>query len=95
MVCGSLLPDHALIKAVEAGRYQVIEGFVSNFAPQFGSGRKPESFTVSGIRFSYSQSDPSISFRWTFGNGGPIQDGMHVRIEYVGARIVRLEECDR
>jgi len=55
------------------------------------SGHAMESFTVSGVPFSYSDYIPKAGFNQTSSHGGPIHEGLPVRIWYVGNEIVKLE----
>ena len=59
-----------------------------------------ESFRVKGIQFSYYAGILSGGFNRTASLGGPIHEGLHVRIWYeatsspfVADRIVKLEVC--
>jgi hypothetical protein len=77
----------AATTALKEGRYSIAEGPVTNFV----SGPKQESFTV-GIRsFSYSDGVVTAGFRHTASSGGPIHEGLYVRVTYVGNLILRLE----
>jgi len=82
--------------ASRPGNCQEVEGLVADFVPEPALGHRSESFSVGGLRFSYSSSDLTVGgFRWSSGAGGPIRGGLPVRICFVrdGARnvIVRLE----
>jgi hypothetical protein len=75
------------------GQTSYVEGTVDNFVPMPYSGHTPglESFTVSGVPFSYSDYIPVAGFNLTSSHGGPIRQGLPVRIWYVGNEIVKLE----
>ncbi|MCP4551118.1 MAG: hypothetical protein GY834_03530 [Bacteroidetes bacterium] len=75
----------------EEEKYSIIEGVVENFDPMPSSGHKMESFTVKGIKFEYSDFIVRPGFRNTTSHGGPIQEGLPVRISYIGNIIVKLE----
>lgn len=64
--------------------YQRVEGTVDNFDPMPYGGHRDEHFTVQGIRFSYSDYDQMYyyGFNNTASHGGPIQQGIPVRISY-------------
>jgi len=70
------------------GRYDVVEGPVTNFVP--GGNHKVESFWVQGLRFVYDSSDIP-GFNETAAKGGPIHEGLYVRITYSDLQILRLE----
>ena len=50
-----------------------------------------ESFAVGGHRFSYSDYVVTSGFHNTASHGGPIHDGLDVRVSYLGNLILRLE----
>lgn len=68
-----------------------LEGVVSNFIPMPYSGHADECFTVGGRTFTYSDFGVTAGFNNTKSHGGPIDQGIHVRIWHVGNRIARLE----
>ena len=69
----------------------MIEGVVTDFQPMPSSGHGQESFTVSGVHFTYSDFVVTSGFHRTNYRGGPVRDGLHVRIHYRGQDIARLE----
>ncbi len=73
------------------GNFNVVEGRVTNFDPMPKSGQKMESFTVNGIRFEYSDFVVSPGFKNATSLGGPIKEGLPVRISYIGNTILKLE----
>jgi energy-coupling factor transporter transmembrane protein EcfT len=73
------------------GEYATVEGAVSNFHPMPYSGHENETFSVNGVRFSYSDYVVSPCFNNTASHGGPIREGLRVRIAYSGDCILRLE----
>jgi hypothetical protein len=77
----------AATTALKEGRYSIAEGPVANFV----SGPKQESFTVGNRSFSYSDDIVTTGFRHTASHGGPIHEGLYVRVMYVGNLILRLE----
>lgn len=73
-------------KLYEAEQYNVIEGIVEDFHPMPYSGHREESFTVNGVKFSYSDFDVSYyGFNNTESHGGPISPGRRVRLSYVAS----------
>jgi len=77
--------------AYTRGEYSVVEGTVTNFHPMPYSGHELETFSVNGIRFSYSDYVLIPCFNNTASHGGPIRDGLHVRLAYSGDCILKLE----
>jgi hypothetical protein len=67
---------------LQNGKYTIIEGEVENFVPMPYEGHSRESFTVKGVRFSYSDFDNTPGFNNTSSHGGPIKGGLYVRIYY-------------
>jgi hypothetical protein len=77
-----------LLDAYNRRAYQVIDGQLSAFSPSKG-GHGPESFYVSGRRFSYWPASNSAGFRESGLN--ILQNGHRVRIFTVGGDIIRFE----
>lgn len=78
-----------------SGNYKVVEGRVDNFIPQPYTHNRGEnmfeSFTVSGVPFSYSYDNVTSAFSTTCSHGGPICGGEYVRVTYTGNDILKLE----
>lgn len=82
---------HEHIAALSNGQYAVIEGRVENLRPP-GSGRDPkESFSISGHRFEYSSYRTTTCFNLTTPRGGPIREGMMIRVKFIDECILRIE----
>ena len=82
----------ALLDAVHTRGVQVVEGRVSDFRPMPWAGHAMERFCIEGHCFEYSDFDKSSGgFNNTSSHGGPIRDGLPVRVSYVGGTIVKLE----
>ncbi len=80
----------ALKKLEERGQFKTIEGTVQNFRPMPAAGHSLESFDVRGIRFGYSDFVLKPGFKNTAAYGGPIREGLPVRIAYSDGTILRL-----
>jgi hypothetical protein len=88
--------DYAILRdAYHRGHYREVSGEVENFVDG-GPGIQPgtERFSVGGISFSYSKYIVVPGFRTTRASGGPLRQGLLVRIRYMDTAIVRLETCD-
>jgi hypothetical protein len=81
----------SLTHAVEDRKFQIVEGRVSNFRPMPYAGHAMESFCVEGYCFEYSDYVVNGGFNNTSSHGGPIRDGVLVRISFVGNKIIKLE----
>jgi len=75
--------------------YSIAEGTVANFHPMPYSGHQNETFSVNGVEFSYSDYVLVPCFNNTASHGGPIRDGLRVRIAYSGNCILKLEVAAR
>jgi hypothetical protein len=71
--------------------YEIIEGVVENFQPMPYAGHRDECFTVRATRFCYSVYRITPGFNQTASHGGPIREGLPVRITHHNGRILRLE----
>lgn len=74
----------------------VVEGPVENFVPMPYTGHAQESFTVTGVKFAYSDYIVTDGFNQTASHGGPIRADSHVRICYdpTTHEILKLEIKD-
>ncbi|TNE64479.1 MAG: hypothetical protein EP335_07130 [Alphaproteobacteria bacterium] len=85
------------VEDLSTGNYKVVEGIVENFQPMQDRIGSYESFTVAGVPFRYTEfpDDDTFSSATGFRNasiyGGPMADGIHVRIAYIDNVILRLE----
>jgi|SRR5215471_10583665 len=77
------------------GDYSIAEGTVANFHPMPYSGHQNETFSVNGVEFSYSDYVLVPCFNNTTSHGGPMRDGLRVRIAYSGNCILKLEVASR
>jgi hypothetical protein len=78
-------------RAISSGDYQTIEGRVSNFIPAPFEGHGDESCEGNGVRFAYSDYVIISGFHQTASHGGPIREGLPVRIAYRDGEIIKLE----
>lgn len=85
------LEYRACINAYRNGTYAVVEGTVVDFRPMPYEGHQDECFRVSGINFCYSDYAIQPGFNKTASHGGPIREGLSVRIAYYDGQILKLE----
>ena len=64
------------------GPYQTVEGAVEKYTVGRGEKYSWERYQVSGIEFGYIDGGLPNCFHKTAANGGPIREGLRVRIEY-------------
>lgn len=64
----------------------IAEGVVENFHPMPKEGHSNETFTVNGTLFAYSDYTVTPAFNKTASHGGPIKQGLYVRIHYTDSR---------
>lgn len=82
-------------RALADPRTYVSEGRVEHFTPEAWGGHSgDESFYVDGARFSYSQFVVTGAFHQTASHGGPIREGLPVRVTHLAERILKLEVGD-
>jgi hypothetical protein len=79
------------VRKLERGEVAVVQGVVTDFRPQPHGEHKSEQFTVGGKTFHYSEYHMGPGFRVPHERGGPIADGISVRIHFSGEDILRLE----
>ena len=76
---------------LKGGHFQVTEGPVTDFVPMPYEGHRLEGFTLRGHRFTYSDYVLTPGFHNTASHGGPIREGLNVRVTFVNNVILRLE----
>lgn len=81
-----------LIEEMRQGKAKVQFGTVRDFHAAIGEGTRgfrPEGFTVAGHSFTYwSDAD---GFHQMAASGGPIREGVRVRVTHIGNDIVKIE----
>jgi hypothetical protein len=88
---GTYSAYRSLRGALERGECATVEGVVEHFVPGDAGGHPDESFDVGGRRFEYSDFMITGGFNNMRSHGGPMQEGLHVRIASVGGVIARIE----
>lgn len=99
-VFGSLLIGAGIInysnfanlrQAARDGSVEIAEGKVEQFVPMPYEGHAQETFVVNGQYFALSDYDLTKGFNKTQSHGGPLKEGLQVRITHVDGSIVKLE----
>ncbi|PXX34937.1 hypothetical protein [Undibacterium pigrum] len=81
-----------LRSAFEQGQCKLVEGKVKNFLTGVKEkGRAEESFDIDDAHFSYSHRVVTAGFNTPVADGGPMKEGLHVRVHHCGRQIARLE----
>lgn len=80
-----------LHSAYRQGQFSTVEGDVTNFRPMPYEGHQDECFSVQSETFCYSDYGVTAGFNNSASHGGPIREGLPVRVSYIGNTIVRLE----
>jgi hypothetical protein len=92
---GSTFTEYrSLRSAVRDGRVSIIEGTLSQFKPMPYTGHAMERFCVRATCFEYSDYVVTSGFNNTSSHGGPIREGLRVRIAHIRGTIVRLEVAE-
>jgi hypothetical protein len=69
-----------------------VEGTVENFrAGKKMKNAKKESFDIGAKHFAYPDTGNTAAFSTTEVYGGPMRNGLHVRIHHCGGDIARLD----
>lgn len=77
--------------AYERGAYSTVEGVVHDFKPMPYEGHQDECFWVKNQKFCYSDYIVQPGFHRSASHGGPIREGLPVRIAYHEGQILRLD----
>jgi hypothetical protein len=85
----------AAVYAMRSNEAKFVEGAVTQFIPMPYTGHAMESFVVQGVRFEYSDYVITAGFNNAASHGGPIREGLPVRIWYRGNEILRLDVAKR
>ena len=88
---GTYLEYRKLSAIMNEGNVSMVSGRITNFDPMPTGGHRDESFRVNGERFSYSDYSVSPGFKKTAVHGGPLREGLFVRVTHINGVIVRLE----
>ena len=89
--CLAISANSKPISGLRNYAYQIVEGQVTDFKPMPYEGHTEECFSVQQQRFCYSDYEISPGFHQSASHGGPIHEGLPVRIAYSGGVILRLQ----
>ena len=73
------------------GNYQEVSGLVEDFQPMPYEGHRQECFRVQQTTFCYSDFGITAGFNNSASHGGPIRQGLPVRIAYRSGTILRVD----
>jgi hypothetical protein len=73
------------------GHYSWVEGIVEDFRPEKFPDQRQECFRVQTQRFCYSYFINQPGFHQSADRGGPIHEGLPVRIAFLDDQILRLD----
>ena len=79
---------------LEGKDVSVITGPVTDFTPMPARGHASEQFAVDGVRFAFSGIGESCSFNHAAVFGGPLREGLLVRVYSKRGRILRLDVAE-
>lgn len=92
MAFSTMYPEYANLRSEYlAGQFSVVEGRVTHFHPMPYEGHEEECFSIGDQTFCYSDYVVTPGFNNCTSHGGPIREGLPVRVSYIGSTIVRLE----
>lgn len=80
-----------VVSALIERRCQILEGPVQHFRPGAADSHPPEEFDVAGQHFHYAPADQLYGFNQVVGAGGPVREGLQVRLCHIDGLIARLE----
>ena len=78
--------QHAYERILSQNQAQIVEGQIENFQAMPYGGHANEMFTVQGITFAYSDFEITPAFNNTRSHGGPLHEGLFVKIYYTRSR---------
>jgi hypothetical protein len=84
------LNRHEKLNLLNTDRCSVVEGAVTNFHPVPASGHAEESFVVRNERFTYSDYTITLCFNNTLSHGGPIREGLPLKIRFSDNCIIKI-----
>lgn len=90
----SAIQHRDLVMRLRSGKYENVEGAITDFSPGSFDGHVQERFTVAGHRYTFSSAKSMAGYHDVQGAGGPLGDGVRVRIADVNGMIARFELLD-
>lgn len=79
------------VRVLNANQARVVEGEITNYTPQAWTGRPLEKFQVGSEGFSFDGFGASPAYHKRRRSGGPLQEGMRVRVFEFRGSILRVE----
>ena len=88
---GTFTDYRRAISAMQMNRAAIAEGVIADFHQMPFEGHKDESFRVKEVTFHYSDYGITAGFNNTSSHGGPIREGIRVKIWHLDGEILRLD----
>ena len=79
------------VQRLRSGDFRTLSGPITDFQPGGVSGNRIEHFRVDDVAFDYGTAELTSAFHRTAGNGGPMREGLQVRLAVTGNKILRVE----
>ena len=79
------------VQRLRSGDYRTVTGPITDFQPGDVPGHRSEHVRVNGVFFNYGTAEITSAFNRTAGRGGPMREGLQVRLAVSGDRIIRVE----
>ena len=86
-----VIQHRTLVARLGNGDYDNVEGAITNFFPGSFDGHTPEVFVVAGHTYTFHGNTTTAGYHDVQGAGGPLREGIKVRIADVNGTIARFE----
>lgn len=90
-IVGIVRDDRRCATPVDDPSVTVTTGVVTDFHPMPATGHASETFRVNTASFEFSGFETSCSFHQAAAFGGPLREGLPVRVFHKDGRILRLD----
>jgi hypothetical protein len=83
--------QNEFVRVLDANQARTVEGVILNYTPQQWTGRPLEKFRVDTSLFSFDGFGASPAYHQRLRSGGPLREGMRVRVFEHRGNILRIE----